>query len=119
MARVPLSAYETKTNRKKLIGAYSDKCPICSILYLPEDKEVAAFTDNNKALVFTSDKVPEKTTKSTQGVQVMKITKKGAKLIKVVLLENSELEDPAHFKTKNIPAAGSFLRKDDMQISMF
>ena len=119
MARVPLSVYETKTNRKKLIGAYSDKSPICSMHFLPEDKELAAFTDNNKALVFTSDKIPEKTTKSTQGVQVMKITKKGAKVVKVMLLENCELEDPGHFRTKNIPAAGSFLRKDDMQISMF
>lgn len=119
MARVPLNAYATKTNRKKLIGAYSDKAPVVSINFFTEEAELAAFTDNNKALVFTTDKIPEKTTKSTQGVQVMKITKKGAKLVRVMPLAESELEDPAHFRTKNIPAAGSFLRKDDLQLSLF
>ncbi len=119
MAKVPLSAYATKTNRKKLIGAYSDKSPIVSVTYLAEDTDMVAFTDNNKALCFNTEKIPEKTTKSTQGVQVMKITKKGAKVIRVVPLANAELEDAGHFKTKNIPAAGSFLRKDDMQLSLF
>lgn len=119
MAKVPVSAYATKTNRKKLIGAYSNKAPVVAIHYLPEDSEFAAFTDNNKALVFNSEKIPEKTTKSTQGVQVMKLTKKGAKIIRVLPLDEAELEDPAHFRTKNIPAAGSFLRKDDVQLSLF
>ncbi len=119
MAKVPLSAYATKTNRKKLIGAYSDKSPIVSVTYLAEDTDMVAFTDNNKALCFNTEKIPEKTTKSTQGVQVMKITKKGAKVIRVVPLANAELEDAGHFKTKNIPAAGSFLRKDDVQLSLF
>ncbi len=119
MAKVPLSAYATKTNRKKLIGAYSDKAPIVSVTYLPEDIDMVAFTDNNKALVFNTDKIPEKTTKSTQGVQVMKITKKGAKITKVMPLADSELEDAAHFRTKNIPAAGSFLRKEDVQLTLF
>ena len=119
MARVPLSAYATKTNRKKLIGAYSDKAAVVSMLQLTEETDMAAFTDNNKALVFNTDKIPEKSTKSTQGVQVMKLTKKGARMTRVVPLGESELEDPAHFRTKNIPAAGSFLRKDDIQLSLF
>ncbi len=119
MAKVPLSAYATKTNLKKLIGAYSDKSPIVSVTYLAEDTDMVAFTDNNKALVFNTDKIAEKTTKSTQGVQVMKITKKGAKITRVLPLANAELEDAGHFKTKNIPAAGSFLRKDDVQLSLF
>ena len=119
MARVPLSAYATKTNRKKLIGAYSDKAAVVSMLQLTEETDMAAFTDNNKALVFNTDKIPEKSTKSTQGVQVMKLTKKGARMTRVVPLGESDLEDPAHFRTKNIPAAGSFLRKDDIQLSLF
>jgi len=119
MAKVPLSQYETKTNRKKLISAYSDKSPVVAIHHIIEDTDFAAFTDNNKALVFNTSKIAEKTTKSTQGVQVMKITKKGAKVTRVVPLSQSELEDPGHFKTRNIPAAGSFLRKDDLQLSLF
>lgn len=119
MARVPLSQYATKTNRKRLINAYSDKSKIIAIHHIAQDTEFAAFTDNNKALVFSSDKIPEKTTKSTQGVQVMKITKKGAKVVRVLPLAVAELDDPGHFRTKNIPAAGSFLRKDDVQLSLF
>ena len=119
IARVPLGAYMTKTNRKKLIGAYSNKFPVSTILYFSAECELIAFTDNNKALVFSTDKIPEKTTKSTQGVQVMKLTKKGARVIRVVPAEQSELNDLAHYRTKNIPAAGSFLRKDDVQLSLF
>lgn len=119
MSRVPLSAYETKTNRKKLINAYSDKSKIIGIYYIPEPADFVAFSDNNKALVFNSEQIPEKTTKSTQGVQVMRLTKKGAKLSKLMPLANCELEDSNHFRTKNIPASGSFLRKDDTQFSLF
>lgn len=119
IARVPLSAYATKTNRRKLIGAYSDKAAASTIMFLNEETELAAFADNNKALVFATDKIPEKTTKSTQGVQVMKLTRKGAKMVRVVKTAECELEDIAHYRTKNIPAAGSFLRKDDVQLSLF
>ena len=119
IARVPLNAYMTKTNRKKLIGAYSNKFPVSAIIYCNTERELVAFTDNNKALVFSTDKIPEKTTKSTQGVQVMKLTKKGARMIRVAEAEKSELNDLAHYRTKNIPAAGSFLRKDDVQLSLF
>ena len=122
MAKVSLDSYETKTNRKKLIGAYSDKCPICSILYMPEESDIVAMADNKKILSLNTDKIPLKATKSTQGVQVMKLTKKGAKMFKVVLAHESGIEDVKHYSTKNIPAVGSFLRKDDTkekQISLF
>jgi len=119
MAKVELNNYETKSNRKRLINAYSDKSPICSMLYVLEDCEIIAFTDNNKVLAVDTEKIPLKSTKSTQGVQVMKITKKGAKLTSVVLFANSGLADSKHYKTKNIPAAGSFLRSEDTQLSLF
>lgn len=122
MAKVPLSAYETKTNRKKLIGAYSDKAEICDIKHLSEDKEIVAYADNNKVLVVHTEKIPIKTTKSTQGVQVMKLTKKGAKMCRVVLSTESGIENLKYYTTKNIPAVGSFLKKDDTedkQMSLF
>lgn len=120
MAKVPLSAYATKTNRKKLIGAYSDKSPLSGIIHLNEDCDIVSMCDNNKVLCVNTDKIPLKTTKSTQGVQVMKITKKGAKMIKVMLSENCGIENLKHYQTKNIPAVGSFLKKDDTsQISLF
>lgn len=125
MAKVSLSNYQTKTNRKKLIAAYSDKSPICDIKHIAEDTNIVAFADNNKVLALNSEKVPLKSTKSTQGVQVMKLTKKGAKMIRVEVAERSGIDNLKHYMTKNIPAVGSFLRKDDLsngenkQISLF
>lgn len=120
MAKVELSNYMTKTNRKKLIGAYSDKSPVCTIMKLDADRTLAAFADNNKVLVLESGNIPLKSTKSTQGVQVMKLTRKGAKMVRVVPAEESGLSDIKHYQTKNIPAAGCFLRKDDSpQLTLF
>ena len=122
MAKVELSNYATKTNRKKLIGAYSDKSPVADIRFISDDTEIVAFADNNKVLCLNTDKIPLKSTKSTQGVQVMKLTKKGAKMCRVVEAKDSGIDDLKHYTTKNIPAAGSFLKKNtdkDKQISLF
>ena len=120
MAKVELSNYRTKTNRKKLISAYSDKSPIVSVMHISEDCEIAAFADNNKVLALNTEKIPLKTTKSTQGVQVMKLTKKGAKVVKVAQAAECGLEDIKRYQTKNIPAAGSFIKKEDSsQLSLF
>ncbi len=119
MAKVELKNYETKSNRRRLVNAYSDKSEIRGIMWLAEDTEIVCFTDNNKVLAADTANIPLKSTKSTQGVQVMKLTKKGATLVKAVRAEESGLEGIKHYRTKNIPAAGSFLRKDDSQISMF
>ena len=122
IAKVGLINYATKTNRKKLIGAYSDKSKICDIKFIDSDTNIVAFSDNNKVLCVNTEKIPLKSTKSTQGVQVMKITKKGAKMYKVLFASESNLDNLNHYTTKNIPAAGSFLRKDDVtdgQISLF
>ena len=120
MAKVELAGYKTKTNRKKLISAYSDKSPIVSAMYLAEDCDIAAFADNNKVLALNTEKIPLKTTKSTQGVQVIKLTKKGAKVARVAAAADCGLEDIKRYQTKNIPAAGSFLKKEDSdQLSLF
>ena len=119
MAKVELKNYETKSNRKRLINAYSDKSELCGMLWLAGDCEIVAFADNNKVLAVNTENIPLKSTKSTQGVQVMKITKKGAVLSKITLKENSGLIDTKHYKAKNIPAAGSFLRTEDTQLSLF
>lgn len=122
IAKVGLSSYATKTNRKKLIGAYSDKVPVCDIKWISEDTEIVCYADNNKVLAVTTDKIAEKSTKSTQGVQVMKLTKKGAKMSKVLLAAESGIENLKYYSTKNIPAVGSFLKKDDTknrQLSLF
>ncbi len=122
VAKVSLDSYATKTNRKKLIGAYSDKAPISDIKHLPEDTEIVCYADNNKVLVVNTEKIALKSTKSTQGVQVLKLTKKGAKMIRVSIAAESGIENLKYYSTKNIPAVGSFLKKDDTanrQLSLF
>lgn len=122
IAKVGLENYATKTNRKKLIGAYSDKSEICDIKWFADDDEIVCYADNNKVLVVSTDKIAVKSTKSTQGVQVMKLTKKGAKMIRVSRSAESGIENLKYYTTKNIPAVGSFLKKDDTanrQISLF
>ena len=119
MAKVELENYQTKSNRKKLINAYSDKSGIRSIIKLAEDTEIVAFADNNKVISVDTALIPLKSTKSTQGVQVMKMTKKGAKLVRACLAADSGLDNIKHYKARNIPAAGSFLRTEDTQISLF
>lgn len=118
MAKVEVKNYFTKTNRKKLIGAYSDKSPICGIKFLEEDRDIAAFTDNNKLLCVNTEKIPLKATKSTQGVQVMTLRKKGSKLVKIMFAEDCGIDDLKHYTARNIPAAGSFLKQEDSQLSL-
>ncbi|MBP3359653.1 MAG: topoisomerase IV [Clostridia bacterium] len=113
MAKVSLSNYETKTNRKRLINAYSDKNPVCSIRFLPEEETLIALSDNNKALCFNTEKIPLKSTKNTQGVQVLTLKKKNAKMVRVTTPDNTSIHDIKYYSTKNIPAAGCYLRKED------
>lgn len=121
-AKVPLEAYATKTNRRKLIGAYSDKSPVCGIRYLAEDCDIVLFSDNRKVLCVNTEKIPLKTTKSTQGIQVLTLRKKNAKIVNICTPQETEIKDIKHYTAKNIPAAGSFLRAEDSgqeQLSLF
>ncbi len=121
MAKIELSNYATKTNRKKLVGAYSDKSPISVIRFMNEDIRIVVYSDSGKALVVETEKIPLKATKSTQGVQVMKL-KKGTVMSWAQLAEESGIKDLAYYSTKNIPATGCFIKKDDSvekQLTLF
>jgi DNA gyrase subunit A len=118
MAKVELNNYETKTNRKKLVGAYGNKSPICDIRLIGEEEDVILLSDNNRVLCLNTEKIPLKSTKSTQGVQAMTLRKKGAKVVRVMTPEESGMEDYEGYRTKNIPAAGGILKKEDTQLSL-
>lgn len=113
MAKVPMKSYETKTNRKKLTGAYSDKVPVVSIRFLAGDGELVAFSDIHKVLIFDTAKIAEKSTRSTQGVQVLTLNK-GSKLVKVSALDEVTLKEFDTYRTKNIPARGAYLKEEDL-----
>ncbi|MBQ2664811.1 MAG: topoisomerase IV [Clostridia bacterium] len=118
MAKVELKNYETKTNRKKLIGAYGSKSPIVDIRFLAEDIDVIVMSDNNRVLCLNTEKIPLKATKSTQGVQAMTLRKKGAVVNRVLAADEFDVENREKYRTKNIPAAGGILKKEDTQISL-
>ncbi len=112
MAKVPLSSYETKTNRKKLANAYCEKAVLADVRYLTADTELVAMSDINKVLIFDTAKVPEKSTRNTQGVQVL-TPKKGSILAKVATLDEVTFTDFDYYRTKNIPARGAYLKPED------
>ncbi len=111
-ARVPLSAYETKTNRKKLTGAYSDKSPLVKALVLDTDVQMAVYTSDGRAAVFSTAQLLPKTTRNTQGVAVLTLKKK-ALLTDAVVLENSGIVNVSRYRTKTIPSAGAILKQED------
>ena len=111
-AKVPLSAYETKTNRKKLTGAYSDKSPLVAAMVLEEDAQIALYSSDGRAAVFSTAQLLPKTTRNTQGVAVMTL-KKRAVLQDARLLEESGIANPSRYRTKTIPSAGMLLKEED------
>ena len=111
-AKVPLSAYETKTNRKKLTGAYSDKSPLVTAMTLEEDAQIALYSSDGRAAVFSTAQLLPKTTRNTIGVAVMTLKKK-AVLQNARLLEDSGITNPGRYRTKTIPSAGMLLKEED------
>ena len=112
VAKVPLSAYETKTNRKKLTGAYSDKSPLIKALALDADEQMVLYsTDGRAAIVSTAQLLP-KTTWNTQGVAVMTLKKK-AIVQDAQLLSASGIVNESRYRTKTIPSAGALLKEED------
>ena len=111
VAKVPLSAYETKTNRKKLTGAFSDKSPVVKILSLGADAQIAMYSSDGRAMIFSTADLLPKTTRNTIGVAVMSLKKK-AVLQNALPLEQSGIENQARYRMKTIPAAGALLREE-------
>ena len=111
-AKVPLSAYETKTNRRKLTGAYSDKSPLVSVAAFETDLQMALYATDGRCLIFSTAQLLPKTTRNTQGVSVMALKKK-AILSQAVALEASGIVNQSRYRTKTIPAAGALLKSED------
>ena len=111
-AKVPLSAYETKTNRKKLTGAYSDKSPLIKAVALDADAQMVVYSTDGRAAIFSTAQLLPKTTRNTQGVAVMTLKKK-ATLRDAVLLTQSGIVNESRYRTKTIPSAGAVLKEED------
>ena len=112
VAKVDLKSYETKTNRKKLINAYSDKSPLAGIAFAREDGEFLLTSSAGRMLLLHSGAVAVKTTKNTQGVAVMKL-KKGHRLMTIEAYADGRFSKPARYRTRSLPAAGALPSQDD------
>lgn len=120
VARIESSAYETKTNRKRLTGAYSDKSPIVRILPLESEREIAVFSTEGRALIFNTSLLSPKGSRTTIGVGLMNLKPKYS-VSDAVFLENSSIVNPSRYRARSIPVSGSLLKeedKDEKQMSM-
>lgn len=112
VAKVSMSGYATKTNRKKLIKAYSDKAPLAGIMYIEEDTEVVITSTAGRYLLVNTGAISPKSAKDTAGVNVLTL-KKYNKLQSVRLYKEGEFSKPHRYRTKTLPAAGATLSADD------
>ncbi len=114
-AKIPLKSYETKSNRRKLTGAFSVKSPLVSMLYLKTDTDIVLKSSADKALAVNTDKIPEKTTRSSQGVNVMTL-RRNAVIKEVTEAKDSGLLTTSGYGCRNIPAAGALIKDEDKGI---
>ncbi len=112
IARVEMSAYETKTNRKKLVNAYSDKSPLVSVLVLTEETDVVCVSSDDRALMFNTSLLQPKTSRATQGVGVMTL-KPRRELVRAVPAAESGILNAARYRVRSLPAAGALLKGED------
>lgn len=113
-AKVSLSAYETKTNRKKLTGAYCDKSPLKTAMSLDVDEQVAVFTSDGRCVIFSTAQLLPKTTRNTQGVSIVSLKKKAA-VTEAMLAQHSGVVNQSRYRTRTLPSAGAVLKEEDSQ----
>ena len=120
-SKVPMSSYETKQNRKKLIKAYSNKSPLVGAFYLKNDASILLESALGKGLVLKTELILPKTTKDNQGVSVMTLRGKGNKLVKATLLDEEQEKKLKKFIPTSVPGAGKAISNDDLgeQIKLF
>lgn len=112
VGKVPLKSYETKTKRKKLANAYSDKSPLVALFASAEDGEYLLTSSAQKKLLFNSAMIAPKSTRDTQGVAVLTV-KKNHFLESVAQFDENMLANPHRYRTKTLPSAGIKLREED------
>jgi len=117
MAKVEMNQYMTKTNRKKLINAYSDKSPLIKAIYVKEESDILIENINGRKLVVNTASINAKTSKSTQGVAVMKI-RKGHKVLSAKLYEEGDLDNVSRYRARTLPASGKLPEEDAQQLTL-
>ena len=112
-AKIAASCYDTKSNRKRLTGAYSDKSPVRAIIDLPEEKQIVVRASDGRALIFSTAQLAVKTTRSAQGVAVMSLKRK-AVVESAAELEKTPISNVGRYSARTLPAAGALVRPEDI-----
>ena len=113
-ARIELSAYETKTNRKKLVNACSDKSPVKAVIVLREEIDVVCYASDDRTLVFNTSLLQPKTSRTTQGVGVMAL-KTRRTLVSAAPLSETSIKNVPRYRVRSLPAAGALLKPEDRE----
>ena len=111
-ARIEMSAYETKTNRRKLVNACSDKSPVAAVFLLDEEKEIACFSSDGRVLIFSSAQLQPKSSRTTQGVNVMSLKAKRT-LLRAQEVKETGIVNTARYRVRSLPGAGALLKPED------
>ena len=118
VAKIPLESYATKNNRKKLTGAYSEKERLAAICFAPDDEsDIVLVSTSGRALVFRASDILAKTSRTAQGVNVMK-QKKGHRVISARLLSEGVLTDSERYRAKSLPSMGQLPRSSEAEQMM-
>ena len=118
VAKIPLESYATKNNRKKLTGAYSEKERLAAICFVPDDEsDIVLVSTSGRALVFRASDILAKTSRTAQGVNVMK-QKKGHRVISARLLSEGVLTDSERYRAKSLPSMGQLPRSSEAEQMM-
>ena len=119
-ARVGIGAYSTKSNRRKLTGAYSDKSPLRAILSFTLERDAVVYSSEGRALLFNTAQLAEKSTRDSQGIQVMTLKPK-YRIVSAAFLEDTPIRNHSRYRIRSLPAAGALLKPEDTgetQLSM-
>lgn len=112
VAKVDMKSYYTKTNRKKLVKAYSDKELLVRAFYAKKDEDYVLTSSMGKILIINSSMISAKGVKNTQGINVMKL-RKGNKVLEVEKYIDGDLKSPERYKAKRLPSSGQFPSEED------
>ena len=113
-ARVELAAYKTTSNRRKLTGAYGDKSPLVSMTRLAEDRELAVYSTEPRVVIFHTALLAPKTTRSSQGVQLINL-KKNYRPERICPVEETAITNASRYRVRALPAAGALLKEEDSE----
>ena len=110
--KIPLLSYKTKTNRKRLINAYSSKSPLIFMTFTDGDRDFVLIRDSDKACLFNTGLIPESATKTSGGVQLYKL-KKNSAITNIMPAEEFKSGNPEFYRADKIPSTGHFITEED------